>query len=720
MIRQLINILLCLVVSAAQAQETLNIHISDAASKAPLEFATISAGKDWLTTTDSTGHATARLTTGRHTITVSLTGYNKLDTAIILPFSGTLALYLSSAQTALEEVTVVSSTRNNLAIENSPMKVEVLGNEELGEEAGIKPGNIASILGDVSGVQIQQTSATSGNSNVRVQGLDGRYTQVLRDGMPLYDGFSGGFGILTVPPLDLKQIELIKGSASTLFGGGAIGGLINLISRRPTTEQQADALVNYSSLKEFNANVYAARRYKKIGYTMFAGYTDQQAVDVNKDGFSDVPDARSVILHPRLFFYPSDKTIIYVGYSGAFDDRKGGDMKVLNNTGDSAHRYYDANTSQRHTGEYSLEHFYTSGAKLTLKGNASLFAKDNTTNTYAISGRQLSYYNEVSLFLPVKKSSFVTGINVTGDRYSTTLPDTALYRSLSNNTVGVFGQFDWHLKDKTIVEAGLRIDLHNRYGLFVLPRLAAFHRVNQHWATRAGFGMGYKTPNPLSQQNIDVTALDVLPLPDGIKPEHSYGFNAEVNYKVSLGQHSELFINEALFLTSITNPAVLYLNTAGKLGMANVAPGIISRGSDSYVKLTRPGWEFYLGYTFTDARNRYLAGNNFVALTPKHRGAFVVVKEFAEAWRIGIEGSFTGMQYRYDGSATPPWFFMAAMLQRNIGKHFILVLNAENIFDYRMSREESLYTGSVSTPMFKPLWAPIDGRVVNFSVRWKL
>src|SRR6202008_333350 len=102
------------------------------------------------------------------------------------------------------------------------------------EENTIRPANIASILGDVSGGQIQQSSATSGNSNVRIQGLDGRYTQILRDGMPLYDGFSGGFGILTVPPLDLKQIELIKGSASTLYGGGAIGGLINLVSKRPT------------------------------------------------------------------------------------------------------------------------------------------------------------------------------------------------------------------------------------------------------------------------------------------------------------------------------------------------------------------------------------------------------------------------------------------------------------------------------------------------------
>ena len=83
------------------------------------------------------------------------------------------------------------------------------------EESTLKPGNIASILGDVSGVQMQQSSATSGNTNVRIQGLDGRYTQILKDGMPLYGGYAGGFGVLTIPPLNLKQVELIKGP----FGG---------------------------------------------------------------------------------------------------------------------------------------------------------------------------------------------------------------------------------------------------------------------------------------------------------------------------------------------------------------------------------------------------------------------------------------------------------------------------------------------------------------------
>jgi iron complex outermembrane receptor protein/outer membrane receptor for ferrienterochelin and colicins len=112
-------------------------------------------------------------------------------------------------------------------------------------------------LGDVAGIQIQQTSATTGNAEMRVQGLPGEYTQILKDGMPLFGGYSGSFSILQIPPLDLKQIEIVKGASSTLYGGGAIAGMVNLISKRPKEgEFEKTILLNHSTLKENNINLY--------------------------------------------------------------------------------------------------------------------------------------------------------------------------------------------------------------------------------------------------------------------------------------------------------------------------------------------------------------------------------------------------------------------------------------------------------------------------------
>lgn len=618
----------------------------------------------------------------------------------------------------MEEVVIVAATRNNQNIENSPLKVEVLGHEELSEEASIKPGNIASILGDVSGLQIQQSSATSGNSNVRVQGLDGRYTQIVRDGMPLYDGFSGGLGILTIPPLDLKQIELIKGSASTLYGGGAIGGLINLVSKRPTFKTEADVLVNYTTLKETNVNAYVAKRNKNIGFTFFTGYTNQQAVDVNNDGFSDVPNLSSIVVHPKLFFYPTEKTVVSIGYNGSFDTRTGGDMLALHSSTDTAHAYFDKNITKRHTAEYFAEHYIRKN-KITLKGMYSYFDRNNTTNRYFIHGTQASYFNEVSVFMPFNHSDIVAGINVSGNDYTTVAPGSASLMAFNTNTLGAFVQYSYRIKQHTILEGGLRTDVYNNDWIMPLPRLAVFHRFNIHWASRAGFGMGYKAPNPLAQQTIEYTALDVLPLTGTILPELSYGYNAEVNYKKEWGDNS-LFINQAFFLTQINNPIVYGPDAFGKIATGNAYKPIITKGFDTYIKLMLHGWELYAGYTFTDARNTYQPGNTFIPLTPKNRWAFVALKELGEKWRFGLEGSYTGYQYRYDYTTTPSYFFIAAMIQRTINEHFFVVLNCENLLDYRMSNVEPLYTGSVSNPMFKPLWAPIDGRVINLSVRWKL
>ncbi len=714
--------LLCFITSTIllQAQSNSIIKVINTEDNSVLSNVTIALNNKNIGTTNSKGLATINTIGTNVTLLFTRVDFEKNSITLNLPYNDTLHVELIPSKKILDEVVVVSSTRNNLRIENSPSKVEVLGQEEMQEEAVIKPAGIASILGDISGVQIQQSSQVTANANVRIQGLDGRYTQILKDGLPLYDGFSGGFGILSIPPLDLKQVELIKGSASTLYGGGAIGGLVNIISKKPIAKQELIVSINKTTLKETNFNSYAAKKYKKIGYTFFTGYNYQKAVDVNKDFFSDVPNLNGLVIHPRLFFYPNKNTIATVGYTGTFEKRNGGDLQVLAGNADATHKYFENNTINRNSYEFTLQENLAQKKKLDFKSSISSFSRKIVNNNINFTGKQLNYYTELTFFAPYKNNSFVAGINATGDRF-TKITDNIPLQNFNNNTIGAFVQNTWSIKGKTTVETGLRNDYHFTYGNFVLPRIAVFHRFDKHWATRAGVGFGYKIPNALAPQNTDYAIQNILSLPSNITAEKSIGYNAEVNYKTTWGEDNSLFINHAFFLTKLNNPVVANDFATGFITFANEQKPIVTKGYDTYIRAVIEEWEIYAGYTLTIAERKYLTNNQFVLLTPKHRFAFTLVRDFEEEGiRFGIEGSYTGAQYRADYTKTPGYFFMAGMVEKKIGKHFSAVLNAENILDYRQSKIESLYIGSSAYPSFKPLWAPIDGRTINLSVKYRL
>ena len=619
----------------------------------------------------------------------------------------------------IDEVIIVASSRTQQKIENSPQKIEILGKEEMQEESGIKPAGIASILGDISGVQIQQTSAISGNSNVRIQGLDGRYTQILKDGMPLFDGFSGGLGVLNIPPLDLQQVELIKGSASTLYGGGAIGGLVNIISRKPTTKQELTALANYSTLSEKNLNLYASKKYNFLGYTFFAGYTSQNAKDINKDGFSDVPEINSVVVHPKLFLYPSSNSTISLGWSGTFDKNLGGDMQVINGNSNVNHQYFEQNKTKRNSYELIFEQKFNDNSKLSLKNSISNFDRNFLSNNNLLKAKQTNYFSELSYIKNIQKSTLVIGTDVQGSKFSPKDYQFFQVPQFENNSFGIFIQNSIKFNN-TNIEAGIRQDFTNNYGNFFLPQIAVIHHFNERWAARAGIGLGYKVPNALSPSVYDYPIENILPIDiQNTIAEKSVGYNAEFNYKKKFGNDNEIFINQAFFLTQINHPITGNINSEGNIYFKNENKPVISKGFDTYIKATLDEWELYLGYTFTIAENKFLEKNQFIPLTPKHRFAMTALKEF-NTWKAGIEASYTGKQHRLDYTFTPSYLFMATMISKDVGKHFTLVLNCENLLDYRQSKKESLYFGSISNPTFYPLWSPIDGRVINLSVKWKL
>jgi outer membrane receptor for ferrienterochelin and colicins len=246
----------------------------------------------------------------------------------------------------VEEI-VVTSTRSRQSLADMPTRVEVITGEELGEKANMKPGDIRMLLlNENTGIQVQQTSATTFNSSIRIQGLDGRYTQMLRDGMPLYSGFAGGLGLLQVAPLDLQSVEVIKGSLSTLYGGGAIAGLVNLNTKVPGEDPETSFLLNRTSAGGFDASAFHAARSEGVGGTVFASWNESTAYDPADIGLSAIPEFERWTINPRAFVYFDDESELRAGITAVVEDRVGGNMDYIKGR-PVANPYYEDNRTER-------------------------------------------------------------------------------------------------------------------------------------------------------------------------------------------------------------------------------------------------------------------------------------------------------------------------------------------------------------------------------------
>ena len=221
------------------------------------------------------------------------------------------------------EAVRVQATRSGRLAQDEPMRVEVINREEIEEKAIMRPGNIATLLSETGGIRVQVTSPALGAANVRVQGLYGRYTQILSDGLPLYGGQS--IGLLQIPPTDLRQVEVIKGSATSLYGASALGGVINLVSRRPGEGTEGEVLANLTSRDGQDLTAYGAVPLTgTLGASLTAGTHRQGLQDFDLDGWIDMPGYERWTARPRLFWQGDDGAEVYATLGYMTEQREGG------------------------------------------------------------------------------------------------------------------------------------------------------------------------------------------------------------------------------------------------------------------------------------------------------------------------------------------------------------------------------------------------------------
>jgi iron complex outermembrane receptor protein len=717
-------VLAALAVIPAFSQNSLRVQIKDKETDELLVGAVaLVQGTTNGSTAGNNGIAELKnIPNGKQVIVFKHLGYKPLADTLRFPLadSSLRVINLKPDAENLDEI-VVTSTRTSRTVADIPTRIEAVAGEELAENTASQPSNVKMILTETTGVQTQQTSAASASTSIRIQGLSGKYTQLLRDGFPLYNGFSGGLSILQITPLDLQRVELIKGSSSTLYGGGAIAGLVNFISKVPVAKKELSFLINANQTNAQDISAFYSQKFKRIGITLLASQNIQAAYDVNHDGLSDIPKFNRYTFNPKLYYYINNSATLSLGINSMFENRMGGDMRSINHPTDSADYYFEKNISSRVSSQLKFEKKFEKGV-LTLKNSVGFFHRNLSKPGFAFVGDQTSSFSEVSYLHTAHRMEWVLGGNIWTDHFHQT--NFSQY-PLDNNLVigGIFAQNIFNASEKLTIESGLRGDATSQNNFFALPRVNVMYKPSRSFTTRIGGGLGYKAPTLFSEEAEERGFSNIQPLDyNQVKPEKSIGGNFDINYKTVVeneeGEPITVAFNQLFFYTRVDNPLVLGDTPLanGNYAFSNANGYLDSRGFESSLKLGFDDLTIYCGYTFIDAVRHFDYTNTINPLTARNRIYSNMMYEIDEKLRLGFELFYTGQQTLSDGTTRPDYWIMGASAEYRF-KHFSIFTNAENFTDVRQTRFESIYTGTMQNPMFKDIWAPTDGFIINWGVK---
>jgi outer membrane receptor for ferrienterochelin and colicins len=732
---KIITLLLVAFATITNAQNTLDAMVVSAENKEALIGATLLLkGTTNGVSTNIEGAALLNnIPNGKQTIVVSYIGYEDKEVIYDFPQDGGVAheIKLSADNTEIDEI-IVEATRGNRTVANLPTRTEVL-TDEIDEAASMEPSKIGHLITHSTGIQVQTTAAGSNGAVVRIQGLNGRYTQMLKDGFPLYGGFSGSLDILQIPPLDLRQVEFVKGSASTLYGGGAIAGIVNLLTKKANKDETL-LHINLSHIGAKDFNAFTSKRFGKWGFTNLASMHIHDPYDADENGFSDIAQVSKFNFNPKLFYNPNKKTELYFGAGMTKENRKGGSINSINNIWPNYTEFYlDYQESSRTTTQFSANYKLDNTKTISLKNSVSSFDRYidiretilGTSTTFG--GNQLNSFTELNLNINKEKQNINIGLNALTDKFT---EDNLINQPLRNqefNTLGLYVNHLWDVTDKFALESGLRTDkveastLNTENGgqSFVLPKISALYKMTPELSIRLGGGMGYRMPSLFSEEAEPYGYKNVQAVNfENLVAEESYGTNIDFKYQSTFGTDNVLLsLNQMFFFNVIDNPITLNETNANNRVYEQTNDSLLSKGFESQIKLTVDKFTWFLGYTYTDAYLENGENKNGLTLTPKHsiKGDLLFVVD--NKWRIGWDYDYKSGQFLNNGHITESLFTTGVIVERTID-NFVIFLNAENFTDVRQSNVGDVLTDG--SPQFTEVWAPLDGYFFNMGLKIKL
>jgi len=631
-------------------------------------------------------------------------------------------------ESAPDEVIVVTA-RQPRRIADEPTRIEVIDREELEEKVAMSPGDVSMLLNETSGLRVQLTSPGLGATNVRIQGLRGHYSQILADGLPLYGGQTGSIGLLQIPPIDLGQVEALKGVASALYGASALGGVINFISRRP--DGAHELFLNRTSQSETDAALWWSGPRNQAGwsYSLLASANRQTAQDVNADGWADLPRFERGLVRPRLYWSDGEGSEVLLTAGATVEDRSGGTI------GDGRVPVGDPN------GSTFVEALKTQRYDAGLSGRWRVGEQRAVAVRASYTNRDLEQtFGDVYEPIQLKTALVEASVDGTSGRHSWIVGAAFQQDQLRDDTFpafdfaydvpALFAQDELPLGEAATISISGRVDHHNVYGTFFSPRVALLWGPggkDSPWRVRASVGTGFFAPTPLTEETEATGLARVLPL-QSLDAERGKGVSFDINRLWGL-EHGSIETNVTLFGSSVSKSVHLIQvsSVPPRFEFENAPEPTRTSGSELLVRWRTGPLTLIFTHAYLDSTEfpADAVARRTVPLNPAHSSTFTMSWEKAGVGRVGFESYYTGRQSLIDtnnpyATESPSFTTFGLLLQRQFGPVNVF-LNGENLTDQRLTRVHPLLLpvraadGSWTTDA----WGPLDGRVINIGARWR-
>jgi outer membrane receptor for ferrienterochelin and colicins len=636
---------------------------------------------------------------------------------VICPVSAQVPVSSEEHDEEETEEIVVHATRSGRRVQDEPIRVEVLNREEIEEKLLMRPGSIAMLVNETGGVRVQVTSPALGAANIRIQGMSGRYTQLLADGLPLYGGQTSSLGLLQIPPTDLGQVEVIKGAASALYGPSALGGVINLVSRRPHSELERELLLNVTSRDGQDITGFVS---SPIGagwsYSFSGGVHRQDEEDLDEDAWLDIPGYERWTARPRLFWEGDEGASVYLTFGAMREEREGGTAPAR--TLADGQIFPQTQNTDRYDGGIVAEVPREGLGMVHLRASGMLQDHQHRFGEVFEDDRHGTMFVEASLTNRLDRTSWTAGLAFQSDDYRS---DAFPVFDHDYRVPGLFAQVEHDVGTELTLAASGRVDHHSEYGTEFSPRLSALYRPGA-WTLRASLGRGFYAPTPFVEE-IESVGLSRLEPLSGLNAETAETASFDVGYTFGAWETSATFFASDLSDTTRLQRFVAADGSSERVRLINVDGPTRIRGSELLLRYRKDSFTVTGSYVLTDATEpaRSGSGRDDVPLTPRHTAGIVAMWEEHGRGRVGIEAYYTGKQrlednpYRHQSRS----YVELGLLGEIVLGKVRLFVNAENLLDVRQTDYDPLLLPQRAADgrYTVDVWAPTDGFVVNGGIR---